>query len=68
MSNATQTHGHKVGEIVRLRREAQDPGDEQFTWRVVENRGNDRVLISPVDHPNHIKPTYTVLRSDLEPS
>lgn len=50
--------------LVKIKPEAQDPGDEKYTWIVVEDRGN-RVLIRPLETGLSIPPTMVVLKSDL---
>lgn len=50
--------------IVKIKPEAQDPGDDKFTWVVVEDRGS-RVLIRPLETGMSIPPSMSILKSDL---
>jgi hypothetical protein len=37
----------KRGDVVRIKPEWQDPGDEKFTWIALEDESNGRVRIHP---------------------
>ena len=39
----------KKGDIVRIKPEWQDPGDDKFTWIAIEDEDGGRVRIEPVD-------------------
>lgn len=55
----------KLGEIVELLPEYQDPGDAEFEWVVVEPEERGRLCISPVGTGMQIAPRYPVERSWL---
>jgi hypothetical protein len=38
----------RKGQTVHIKREWQDPGDDEFTWIALEDEDGDRVKISPV--------------------
>jgi aminoglycoside phosphotransferase len=50
----------KRGDRVEILKDFQDPGDEEFTWIVMDDEEKGRVDIQPVDIPMNIKPLYTV--------
>lgn len=57
------TTGQKMfrkGDIVRILPQYQDPGDDEFTWVVLEDEEKGRVDISAADSPMGIKPRHTV--------
>lgn len=51
-------------QIVQIRPEVQDPGDDQFTWVVLEDR-DTRVLVRPLGTGMVIAPSKCILKSDL---
>jgi hypothetical protein len=53
-----------VGRVVKIKPEAQDAGDEKFTWVVIEDRGN-RVLVRPLETGMAIPPAMSLLKTDL---
>lgn len=53
------------GQQVTIKPEAQDAGDDQFTWVAVENEDGGRVKISPVGTGMSIPPVMVVNVSDL---
>ena len=54
------------GNIVKIRQEFQDPGDDEFTWIVLSDEEKDRVDISAIDSPLAIKRTQTVQTNWIE--
>lgn len=53
------------GQEVKIKKEFQDEGDAEFTFIVVEDRG-DRVLVSVEDCLNNIEPQIVLLKEHLE--
>lgn len=51
-------------QIVHIKPDAQDQGDEKFTWVVLEDRGS-RVLIRPLETGMAIPPAMSILKTDL---
>lgn len=56
----------KKGDIVKIKKEFQDPGDEQYIWVAVDDEEKGRVTITPINIDLKIKPTSVVLRTMLE--
>jgi hypothetical protein len=54
------------GQIVKIRSEYQDDGDNEFTWVVLADEEKDRVDISAIDSKLKIKPIHTVKVEWLE--
>lgn len=50
----------RKGDIVRILPQYQDPGDDEFTWVVLEDEEKGRVDISAADSALGIKPRHTV--------
>jgi hypothetical protein len=50
----------KKGDVVSIRPEFQDKGDDQFTWMVLADEEKGRVDICPVNSSLLIKPVYTL--------
>lgn len=50
----------KKGDIVKIKPEWQDPGDEKFTWFAIEDEDGGRVRITPVDIGLPIPPNQVV--------
>lgn len=50
----------KKGDIVKIKPEWQDPGDEKFTWLAIEDEDGGRVRIAPVDIELPIPPNQVV--------
>ena len=50
----------KRGDRVEIRKEFQDPGEEEFTWIVQDDEEKGRVDILPADIQMNIKPLCTV--------
>lgn len=48
------------GQIVKIRSEYQDDGDNEFTWVVLADEEKDRVDITAIDSTLKIKPIHTV--------
>ncbi len=56
---------HK-GDRLRIKEAWQDPGDDDFEWRAVEDEDGGRVLISPVDIGLPIPPQQVVRTNMVE--
>lgn len=50
----------KKGDIVKIRPEWQDPGDDKFTWVAIEDEDGGRVRITPVDTGLRFPPNQVV--------
>ena len=50
----------KQGQIVEIKEQYQDDGDDQFTWVAVDDEEKGRVTITPTDIALEIKPQYVV--------
>ena len=50
----------KIGDVITLKPEWMDSGDENFTFRAVENSGSDRVLVTADEYTMAIKPTHMI--------
>jgi len=50
----------RKGDVVEILAGFRDPGDEEFTWMVLEDEEKGRIDIQPVDIPMRIKPVYTL--------
>lgn len=55
----------KLGDIVELLPDYQDPGDAEFTWVVVELEDRGRLCISPKGTGLRIAPRYSVEKAWL---
>lgn len=55
----------KKGDVVEILTDFRDPGDEEFTWIVLEDEEKGRIDIQPVDLPMRIKPVYTLSVSQV---
>lgn len=56
------------GDIVRIKPEYQDKGDDKFIWQAIEDADGDRVRIAPIATGLPFPPNYIVLLSMLERS
>lgn len=56
----------RKGDIVSIRPEFQDPGDDSLTWVVVFDEEKGRVDISPFDTGLTIPPVYTLRVEQVE--
>lgn len=56
----------KAGDVVKIKKQFQDAGDDKYTWVAVDDEEKGRVVITPKDHSMKIKPTYTVMVNMLE--
>ena len=54
------------GDIVKIKAEYQDPGDEAFTWVACDDEEKGRVMISPVDIGLPLPPKQVVNVDMLE--
>lgn len=54
------------GDVVKVRPEFQDEGDDDFTWVVVSDEEKGRVDISAIDSPLTIKPIHIVQTEWIE--
>ena len=55
----------KIGDQIRIKPEWQDPGDDKFIWRALEDEDGGRVLIMPTNTgltfpPNQVVDTNMV--------
>lgn len=48
------------GQVVKIRPEFQDEGDDEYTWVVLNDEEKGRVDISAIDSVLKIKPIHTV--------
>ncbi len=55
----------KKGDIVKIKPEWQDLGDEKFTWVAVEDEDGGRVRITPIDIELPIPPNQVVTTNML---
>lgn len=55
----------KKDDKVEILPEFRDEGDETFTWVALDDEEKGRVVLCPVDHPMRIKPSFTVLTSQI---
>jgi len=62
----TEPKMFRKGDIVRILPQYQDPGDDEFTWVVLEDEAKGRVDISAADSPMGIKPRHTVQSTWIE--
>jgi hypothetical protein len=53
----------KIGDVVELLPEYQDPGDSEFEWVVVEAEDRGRLVISPFGTGLKVVPKYRVERA-----
>ncbi len=56
------------GDQVELLEQYRDPGDETFTWVVLQDEEKGRVDIMPVDIDLEIRPIYTVQVGWIRPA
>lgn len=56
----------QAGDIVRIKPEYQDKGDDRFIWHAIEDADGDRVRIAPVAAELPFPPNYIVSLSMLE--
>ena len=56
------------GQVVKIRPEFQDEGDDEYTWVVLNDEEKGRVDISAIDSLMKIKPIHTVQVELLERS
>lgn len=56
------------GQVVKIRPEFQDEGDDEYTWVVLNDEEKGRVDISAIDSLMKIKPVHTVQVEWLERS
>lgn len=56
----------KKGDVVKLKPAYQDPGDDKYTWKAIEDEDGGRVRIMPVDTSLAFPPNYVVEVSWLE--
>jgi hypothetical protein len=56
----------QAGDIVRIKPEYQDKGDDRFVWLAVEDADGDRVRIKPITTELAFTPNHVVLLSMLE--
>lgn len=56
------------GQVVKIRPEFQDEGDDEYTWVVLSDEEKGRVDISAIDSLMKIKPIHTVQVEWLERS
>jgi hypothetical protein len=56
----------RKGQRVRIKEAHRDPGDEEFTWVVIDDEEKGRVDISPTNTPLKIAPVYTVQADWIE--
>ena len=57
----------KIGDVVELLPEHQDPGDSEFEWVVVEPEDRGRLVISPLGTGLKLVPKYAVERAWVRP-
>ncbi len=57
----------KRGDVVRIKPEWQDKGDDKFVYMAMDDEEKGRVTICPVNIRLAIKPTQTVRVDMLEP-
>lgn len=50
----------RQGDQVEILEAHRDPGDEEFVWVALCDEEKRRVDVSPIDHPMHLKPIYTM--------
>lgn len=50
----------KKGDIVKIKPEWQDPGDDKFTWVAIEDEDGGRVRITPADIGLRFPPNQVV--------
>lgn len=56
------------GQVIKIRPEFQDEGDDEYTWVVLNDEEKGRVDISAIDSVMKIKPIHTVQVEWLERS
>ena len=51
-----------AGDVVQIKKEWQDAGDDEFTWVAISNEEKGRVDITPIELENVLRfpPVYTV--------
>lgn len=55
----------EVGDRVEILKEFRDPGDEDFTWKVIVSEEKGRVTIQPQETGLAVAPTYVVSSSSV---
>lgn len=55
----------KMNDIVEIKKEWQDSGDDAYTWAALEDEDGGRVLISPINTGLDIPPSQVVRTSML---
>lgn len=68
MPMSTSTQKFLKGQVVKIRPEFQDDGDDEYTWVVLNDEEKGRVDISALDSVLKIKPIHTVQVEWLERS
>jgi hypothetical protein len=68
MQMSTSTQKILKGQVVKIRPEFQDDGDDEYTWVVLNDEEKGRVDISAIDSLLRIKPIHTVQVEWLERS
>lgn len=68
MQMSTSTQKFLKGQVVKIRPEFQDDGDDEYTWVVLKDEEKGRVDISAIDSLLRIKPIHTVQVEWLERS
>lgn len=56
------------GDVVRIKKEWQDPGDDKYTWIATCNEEDNHVYVVPIDMGLPILPSYDVPVDMLEVS
>lgn len=59
-------HRFLKGDIIKIKPEFQDQGDDEFTWLVLNDEEKGRVDISAIDSPLKVKPIHTVQTEWIE--
>ena len=65
---STDTKKFLKGQVIKIRPEFQDEGDDEYTWVVLNDEEKGRVDISAIDSVMKIKPIHTVQVEWLERS
>ena len=56
----SKIHKFLKGDIVKIKPEFQDSGDDEFTWLVINDEDKGRIDISAVNSPLKVKAIHTV--------
>ena len=59
-------HKFVKGDVVRIKPDFQDSGDDEFTWQVIDDEEKGRVDISAINSPLRVKPIHTVQTEWIE--